>query len=255
MKEERKKVQKYKVSIVNYTNTLPFKYGMEETGFVDKIDLQYDIPSVCAQKVIEGKVDLGLIPVAVIPALKEFHIVSMYCLGSNDKVDTVKLYSTVPLNEIKEVYLDYQSRTSVSLVKVLAKFHWSIQPVFTDAKEGFEKLISGNTAAVVIGDRCFEMNGKFAYEFDLSSEWKKFTGMPFVFAAWISNKELDEDFVAGFDISLAYGVERIKEAVKKNIAPEKQELVTGYLTNRISYELDDKKQTSMEHFLHLLKQL
>lgn len=245
----------YKISIVNYTNTLPFKYGITESGLIDKIDLQYDIPSVCAQKVLDGTVDLGLIPVAVIPLMEVSHVVSRFCLGSNDRVDTVKLYSAVPLENIEEVYLDYQSRTSVTLVKVLAKFYWQIKPVFTDAKEGFEKLIEGNTAAVIIGDRCFEMNGKFGYEYDLSAEWKKFTGMPFVFAAWISNKEIDPDFVAGFELALGYGVEHIKEAVQKNVPDEKQELVTNYLTHRISYDFDEKKKRSMQHFLHLLKEL
>jgi len=248
-------VKKYSVSIVNYTNTLPFKYGITEGRLESKIDLQLDIPSVCAQKVIEGKVDIGLIPVAVIPLLKEHHIISKYCLGSNDKVDTVKLYSKVPLEKIEKIYLDYQSRTSVTLVQVLAKFFWKVGPEFIDAKEGYEKLIGENTAAVVIGDRCFEMNGNFEYEYDLAGEWKKFTGMPFVFAAWVSNKKPEESFVTEFEKALAFGLEHTADAIKKNVAPEKQELITTYLTKRISYDFSEEKQKSMRHFLDLLKQL
>lgn len=248
-------MKRYKVSIVNYTNTLPFKYGIEKSGLLDKIELQFDIPSVCAQKVIEGKADLGLIPVAVIPLLKEYYLVSGYCLGSNDAVDTVKLYSEVPLEKIEKIYLDYQSRTSVTLVKVLAKFYWKITPGFEDAKEGFEKQIKENTAAVVIGDRCFEMNGKFGYEYDLSAEWKKYAGMPFVFAAWVSNKKLDEVFVTEFEKALSFGVSHIDEAVRGELPPARQAEVKKYLTQRISYDLDAAKQHSMEHFLSLLKQL
>ena len=144
-------MQKYKISIVNYANTLPFKYGIKESGFIDKIDLQLDIPSVCAQKLIDNKVDIGLVPVAIIPLLKEYHIISNYCLGSNGKVDTVKLYSRVPLEKIETVYLDYQSRTSVTLVQILAKFFWKVNLHFTQAIEGFEKLVNENIAAVVIG--------------------------------------------------------------------------------------------------------
>ncbi len=240
---------------MNYTNTLPFRYGLQKTGMADKIDMHYDIPSVCAEKLENRIVDIGLVPVAVIPELGEHFIVSRYCLGSNDKVDTVKLYSQVPLEKIEEVYLDYQSRTSVTLVKILAKFHWKIEPAFTDSKEGFEELINETTAAVVIGDRCFDMNGKFAYEYDLSEEWKKFTGMPFVFAAWVSNKKIDEDFTAAFDIALEEGVKNIEEAVKESVPIEKQQLVIDYLTNRISYDLNESKRRSMEHFLHLLKEL
>ncbi|MGZ3863005.1 MAG: menaquinone biosynthetic enzyme MqnA/MqnD family protein [Bacteroidia bacterium] len=246
---------KYKISIVNYTNTLPFRYGLANSGFENKADLQYDIPSVCAKKLLEGQVDIGLIPVAVIPLLKEFHIISKYCLGSNGKVDTVKLYSNVPLEKIETVYLDYQSRTSVTLVQVLAKFFWKINPVFTQASDGFEKLVNDKTAVVVIGDRCFDMNGNFEYEYDLAAEWKKYTGMPFVFAAWVSNKKIDETFISDFEKILDSGIAKTDEAVKDSIPGEKQELIKSYLTERISYDFNDGKKKALEYFLHLLKQI
>lgn len=248
-------MQKYKISIVNYTNTLPFRYGLSHSGFENKAGLQYDIPSVCAKKLLNDEVDIGLIPVAVIPLLKEFHIISKYCLGSSGKVDTVKLYSTVPLEKIEKVYLDYQSRTSVTLVQVLAKFFWKIAPVFTQASEGFEKLVNDKTAVVVIGDRCFDMNGNFEYEYDLAEEWKKHTGMPFVFAAWVSNKKIDEAFISEFEKVLDLGVAKTNEAVKEAIPEGKQELIKTYLTERISYDFSDEKKKALEYFLHLLKQI
>lgn len=249
------KVQKYKISIVSYTNTLPFRYGIEQKGIDALFDLQYDIPSVCAQKVIEGKVDMGLIPVAVIPYLKEYLLVGRYCLGSNGRVDTVKLYSQVPLEKIKNVLLDYQSRTSVTLVQVLSKFYWKITPAFEPATEGFETQIEKNTAAVVIGDRCFELNGKYAYEYDLAAEWKNFTNLPFVFAAWISNKKIEDELLNEFEQALSWGVAHTAQAVKEKIEPPRQSLIETYLTERISYDLDADKQRSMEYFLELLKQL
>ena len=248
-------MEKYRISIVNYTNTLPFKYGITQSGFIDKIDLQYDIPAVCAQKLLENKVDIGLIPVAVIPLLKEYHIISNYCLGSNEKVDTVKLFSKVPLEEIETIYLDYQSRTSVTLVQVLAKFFWKIKPGFVQAADGFERLVDGKIAVVVIGDRCFDMNGNFSFEYDLAKEWNKYTKLPFVFAAWVSNKQIDKEFIFEFEKTLAFGVSKIDEAVEKNISEDKQDLIKEYLTDRISYDFNDEKKKALDYFLHLLKQL
>lgn len=248
-------MQKYKISIVNYTNTLPFKYGIANSDLARKIDLQFDIPSVCAQKLIENKVDIGLIPVAVIPLLKEHHIISKYCLGSNGKVDTVKLYSHAPLKKIEKVYLDYQSRTSVTLVQVLAKFFWKISPDFTQATDGFEKEVKENTAAVVIGDRCFEMNGTFAHEYDLAGEWKKHTNLPFVFAAWVSNKKIEEEFILVFEKALQTGISQINKAVEDSISKESQTLIKKYLTERINYDFNAEKKKALEYFLHLLKQL
>lgn len=248
-------MKKYKISIVNYTNTLPFRYGILHSGFQENVDLQFDIPSVCAQKLLEGKVDIGLIPVAVIPLLKEHHLISNFCLGSNGKVDTVKLYSRVPLEKIGTIVLDHQSRTSVTLVQVLSKNFWKISPAFIPATEGFERSVDGNTAVVVIGDRCFDMNGKFEFEYDLAGEWNKFTGLPFVFAAWISNKKIDPDFISEFEKALAFGVGETEKAVVSNISAERQTLIKSYLTERISYDLNDDKKKAMEYFLHLLGEL
>lgn len=246
----------HRISIVSYTNTLPFKYGITESGLLNnKVALEYDIPSVCAQKLIDGKVDIGLVPVAILPQLSSYHMVSRYCLGCNGEVDTVKLYSEVPLEEIGEVLLDYQSRSSVSLVQVLSRLFWKIAPTFVQAEEGFEKKINGKTAAVVIGDRCFDMNGRFACEHDLAGEWKKYTGLPFVFAAWVSNKKLDDEFVQGFERALEFGLDHIGEAVRKHVSADRQELVLTYLTERINYRFDADKRRSMEHFLSLLSQL
>jgi chorismate dehydratase len=247
--------KKYSVSIVKYTNTLPLRYGINNSKVLHEMDLQLDIPAVCAQKLLDNTVDIGLIPVAVIPLLKEHHIISNYCIGSNEKVDTVKLYSRVPLHEISTVYLDYQSRTSIMLAKVLCKNYWKIAPAFINAETGFETKTSGNEAAVVIGDRCFTLNGTFAYEYDLAFEWRKFTGLPFVFAAWVSNKKIDPDFIAKLESAMEYGIQHTGEAIKNDPTIKDPVLIKQYLTERINYTLDEAKKKSLQLFLDFITQL
>ena len=249
--------EKIKISIVNYTNTLPFKWALKKSPLLEQIDLQEDIPSICGQKLKFGQVDLALIPVAMLAELDRFFIETDYCIGTNGVVDSVKLYSQVPLQEIKTVTLDYQSRSSITLTKVLFKFFWRKEVTYLDAKPGFEQEISGTNAAVVIGDRTFALNGQYAYEYDLASEWKAFTGLPFVFAAWVSREELPKDFVFAFNSVLRHGVEHIEEAVKehgpvKNLsAPNTIE----YLTQRIDYRLNDEKRKALDLFLDYIKRL
>ena len=247
--------KKYLVSIVKYTNTLPLRYGINNSPVLDEMDLQLDIPAVCAQKLLDNKVDIGLIPVAVIPLLKEYHIISKYCIGSNEKVDTVKLYSAVPFQEIEHIYLDYQSRTSVMLAKVLCKNFWKITPDFTNAEAGFENNISGKNAAVVIGDRCFSLNGKFAYEYDLAFEWKTYTNLPFVFAAWVSNKKIEEGFISRMESAMQYGIEHVDEAIAGETNGADKVMIKKYLTERINYRLDDAKKQALDLFLNLIKQV
>ncbi|MBA3972463.1 MAG: menaquinone biosynthesis protein, partial [Bacteroidetes bacterium] len=177
-------MQKIKISVVSYLNSKPFIYGLKHSSLMDQIDLELDIPAVCAQKLKERKVDIGLVPIAILPELTEKYIISDYCIGAVGKVASVMLYSDVPLEEIKFVLLDYQSRTSVALVKVLAKKFWKIKPEWINAGVDYENKISGSMAAVIIGDRTFGLNDKYRYAYDLAEEWQKFTGLPFVFACW-----------------------------------------------------------------------
>ena len=64
-----------KISIVNYTNTLPFRWALHNSNFIKKIDLQEDIPSICAQKLKYQQVDVALVPVALLPELNNYYII------------------------------------------------------------------------------------------------------------------------------------------------------------------------------------
>ncbi len=246
-----------KISIVNYTNTLPFKWALKRSEFLKKIDLQEDIPSICAQKLKFRQVDLALVPVALIPELDSYFIESDFCIGAEGVVDSVKLYSEVPLNEINNIVLDYQSKSSITLTRVLCKFFWKLNVNFTEASPGFENQISGSRAAVVIGDRTFSLNGKFKYEFDLAEEWKKMTGLPFVFAAWLSTEKLPASLIAEFNAVLKHGIENIKEAVADDyhVTSLSPAQTVEYLEERISYPLTASKRKAMDLFLGYIKQL
>lgn len=247
-------MEKIRISAVSYLNSLPFVYGLSHSALKNECDISLDIPSVCAEKLITGKVDVGLIPVAAIPQVKNAQIISDYCIGADGEVRTVCLYSEVPLNEIKTILLDYQSRTSVMLVKILAKEYWKINPEFVNAKPGFEKKISGTTAAVVIGDRAFSLSPTYIY--DLSEEWKNFTGLPFVFACWVANKNLPAQFIADFNNALKNGLANIDKTLEEfpptvvNNAEAKK-----YLTENISYTFDAEKKKALKLFDELSQKI
>lgn len=249
--------EKTRVSIVNYTNTLPFKWALKRSDLLQQIDLQEDIPSICAQKLKFGQVDLALVPVALLAELDNYYIESDYCIGANGKVDSVKLYSTVPLEQIKTVTLDYQSKSSITLTKVLYKFFWKKAVNYLEARPGFEETINGANAAVVIGDRTFGMNGKFNYEYDLAEEWKKFTGLPFVFATWVSIKPLPPDFINAFNAVLKYGVENITNSVNDDYSglTYSKSQTMEYLLERIDYRLNPEKRKALDLFLSYMTQL
>lgn len=235
---------------------MPFRYGLKNSELINNIDLQEDIPSICAQKLKFKQVDIGLVPVALLPELDNYKVVTDYCIGANGKVDSVKLYSEVPLNEIKTVTLDYQSKSSIKLTKVLNKFYWKQNFEFKDAKPGYEQNISGTNAGVVIGDRTFVLNGTFKHEFDLAEEWKKMTELPFVFAAWVTTSDVDPKFVSEFNEVLKSGIKNTEKAIEElNVKHPLNFNALDYLTNKISYDLDDRKQEALKLFLKYISQL
>ena len=243
-------MDKIRVGIVNYLNTRPLLYGIEQANNLEQVELIQDYPSNIARFLLEGTIDVGLVPVAAIPSMKEHHIITNYCIGCNGPVASVALFSEVPIKEIKEVLLDYQSRTSVALARFLLKEHWKVSPLLTDTNEDFRSRIKGTTAGVIIGDRALQQRSVSPYIYDLGEAWKQLTGLPFVFAAWVSNKKLPDEFVEAFNAANRVGVNSIEMVVKQNSYPFFN--LQEYYTKYIDYHLDMLKRDALKFFLRKL---
>ena len=244
--------KKVKVGIVNYLNTRPLIYGLKLPPVSEQIELIEDTPARLAEMLKNNEIDLGLIPVTTIPELKEHHIIGDFCIATDGEAVTVCLFSEVPLAEIKKVYLDYQSRTSVELLKWIIEENWRINPEFIESKdEDYRNQIKGTTAGLVIGDRAFEQRNRSAFIYDLGTEWKKITGLPFVFAAWVSNKPLPEDFIKLFNEANAIGLNHLDEIISTH--PFSLYDLKKYYTCHINYRFDDDKRKGMEKFLDIIK--
>lgn len=235
---------------MSYLNTKPLIYGIEKGMIKDEADLLIDYPSRIASMLLEDTIDVGLVPVAIIPEMKEYHIISDYCIGSVGAVASVCLFSEVPLHKIETVLLDYQSRTSVALLKVLIKNFWKIDVAFEETSGDFQSKISGTSAGLVIGDRALQQRKISPFIYDLGDEWEKFTGLPFVFAAWISNKKLDADFIKHFNEANAFGLHKIDEVVNEN--PYGIFDLHHYYNDCISFDLNESKMNGLKLFLEKL---
>ena len=240
--------KKLKVGIVSYLNTKPLLYGLQKPPLIRQIELVENHPAHLASMLQRDEIDLGLIPVAALPQFEKYFIVSDYCIGTEGEIASVGLFSEVPMNEIKKVYLDYQSRSSVALLKWLMKEYWGIHSEIVQAEdESYRDEIKGTTAGLVIGNRAFEQRRISTFIYDLGSEWKKITGLPFVFAVWVSKKKLPDVFVAVFNKANAEGFGHIDEIVSQT--PYELFDLKKYYTLHVSYLLNEKKKKGMELFL------
>jgi len=215
------------------------------------MELSVDYPAMIARQLIEGSVDVALVPVAVIPKMQEHHIISDFCIGAEGPVASVCLFSDVPLREIKRIYLDYQSRTSVALLKLLVRDHWKLNVELVQTSGDYQHLIKDTHAGLVIGDRALEQRKRSPYIYDLAEAWMRFTSLPFVFAAWVSNKPLPIAFIQEFNNANSIGIHNIPAVVAENPYPLFD--LTAYYTHHISYPLTPAKRQGMQRFLSYLQ--
>lgn len=245
--------RKIKVAAVSYLNTKPLLYGIENFPIKEQIELSVDYPAKIGQQLIDNEVDLGLIPVALIPQLPEYHVITNYCIGAEGAVGSVFIFSEAPIEEIKAIYLDYQSRSSVALSQFLMREHWKVNPALLKAEPGFEQKIGGTTAAVIIGDRALKQLHKNKYVYDLGEYWVKHTGLPMVFAAWVSNKKLPENFILSFDQATGYGTKG--DALETVIAQNPIDYfdLREYYNRYLSFDLTVEKKKGLQLFLDMIK--
>lgn len=250
-------VKKIRISVVSYLNSLPFVYGLEHSNIQSDIQLSKDIPSSCAQKLLTNEVDLGLVPVAILPKLKNYELVSDYCIGAHRDVRTVILTGNTAVENMTTILQDSHSRTSVALAKVLAKHYWHITPQWEAGGVDFEQqLKKEDTGGVVIGDKVFAIEHAYKYRYDLAEMWYQLTGLPFVFAAWVSNKALPETFIQRFNESLQWGINHISDMLATYPDEYAQKIdLAEYLQKSIQYQFDDQKKVALNQFLDYLKTL
>jgi chorismate dehydratase len=248
-------VNKIKISAVSYTNTKPFIYGLQHTRISEKIELSLDNPTDCAQKLIDDVVDIGLIPVAATLSLPYWEIVSDYCIGAVGAVNSVFVFSNCDIKDVKILQIDPQSRSSNNLAKVLIKNYWKADHLMiVDHADDYAQSTNPHTAFVQIGDRTFGKKEQYPFVYDLAEEWQKFTGLPFVFAAWIANKPIPQGFMDEFNQSLKFGLNHRAELLKE--LPVRNDFdLEDYLMHKLDFELTEDKKKALYLFLEYIKAL
>jgi chorismate dehydratase len=239
---------KIRISAVSYTNTKPFLYGIRHTDIINRIELSLDIPSDCAQKLIDDQVDIGLIPVAAILSLPKWEIVSDYCIGAVGAVNSVFIFSNCEIKDITTLQLDLESRSSNNLARVLLKNYWKNDCRMLINAPDYAASTDQQTAFVQIGDRTFGKKQQYKYVYDLAEEWQKFTGLPFVFAAWVANKPIPADFMEEFNRSLKYGLDHRKQLLSE--LPQRADFdLEDYLMHKLDFDLTEDKNEAL-HLFH-----
>ncbi|PKP38506.1 MAG: hypothetical protein CVT97_01330 [Bacteroidetes bacterium HGW-Bacteroidetes-14] len=241
---------KVRVSAISYLNTAPFVYGLENHPVSGMIEIEFVPPAVTAAKLISGEADLGLVPVAMIQKISNPVIVSDYCIGAEGPVASVLLCSGRPLEKIEKIFLDTESRTSVLLARILCEQYWKISPAFEEYNFG-KSQPDKSLSYILIGDKALKHASDFEFVYDMAEEWIKFKNLPFVFACWTANKDLDPAFIASFNGALKLGLDNLERSVERFSNEFDPGYAIKYLRENISYNLNADKRAGLSEFWSL----
>lgn len=236
-----------KIAAVSYLNTIPFIYGIEHARLL-QAELLLSPPSRCVTSFDSGAADIALVPSAAVPHLKDAQIITSYCIGAHDPVRTVTIMSNHAASDIKRLYLDSHSRTSVLLARILCDGLWNICPEYVHLDD--YSLVDNpqpGDGFVLIGDKVFDYEGRFAHTYDLAECWQKWTGLPFVFAVWIARAGVPQQTIDELQESLTYGVAHIPEAIAY-YGHSGKPYALEYLTKNIDFVFDSQKHKALSLF-------
>ncbi len=247
-----------RIALVSYFNTRPYIDGLQHWFGEDELSLREMPPSECAEALKRGEADMALLPVGALADFEDITVMKDHCIGADGKVDSVFLFSHVPIAEATAMVLDPHSRSSNGLASVLLQEYWQRDiPKVAPSGERFSQ-IQGTVCGVAIGDKAFAMSDQFPHVYDLAEMWKRFTGLPFVFAVWAYRREaVSQVQLDRIRMALEWGrVNRQKSAVKwgatYGYAPHDAE---NYILHSISYEFDSAKHEAMKKYFGLLQQI
>ena len=175
--------RRVRVGAVVYLNARPLTWALDRDA---RWQIRYDLPAVCSGLLHAGDVDLGLVPSIDYLQAPDYRLVPGVGIGSRGPIASVALYSRVPLERIRRIALDTSSRTSVTLIRVLCRHRFGIEPTFVPHGPDLPAMTSRCDAGLLIGDPAFDADHEALglAKIDLGEEWTAMTDLPFVYAAW-----------------------------------------------------------------------
>jgi chorismate dehydratase len=242
---------KLRVGIVNFLNSKPLAWGFLKGHHADLFAPSYHPPALVARLLGQGNLDIGLIPSIEVQRIPNLRVLPDMCVGAKQEVRSVVLVSRGPVEGIRRVALDVNSRTSSTLVRILLRERWGLDPEYLHERPDPERMLSEADAALIIGDPALRLDREKYHVIDLAAEWRTLTGLPFVFAVWAVRPEVEiPDLPFYFKSSLRYGLSSLDTLVREAAAElglDTSEVRT-YLTENLHFFLRAEEIEGLEEF-------
>jgi chorismate dehydratase len=241
-----------RVARLTYLNVAPFHWGCEEW----KVELVPCVPRELGRLAARGDVDAGPMAVADWFALEsEFEPAGPYGIASNGPALSVLLFSTKPIEGLEGsvIAVTEETSTSFQLLRVLLEQRYGVQP--REYRRGAEK----GDASLIIGDAALEeaKRRRFEFVYDLGEEWRRWQGLPFVFARWVVRRSLPEAekgrVVRLLESSFQAGMQHLEELARQCAGQGAlgADEIVAYLRNLV-YKIGPEEERGLAEFRRLL---
>lgn len=242
---------------VSYLNSVPLIWGMQRGPQATRVDLSFSIPSVCAEQLEAGLIDVGLVPVAEI-ARQRLEIVPGPGITALGPVRSILLFTRVPWDQVRTLSADASSRTSVQLARVILRERFGCEPEVHRQPPALDLMLQSADAALIIGDPALRIDpARTGYDWlDLGQEWFNLTQLPFVFAAWATRPGMDlSPLIEIANGSWRFGSEHLDQIVQQEHASRgvTAETAREYLTRYIRFPLGAPEYHGLDRFLSLAR--
>jgi chorismate dehydratase len=251
-------MEQMRIASVPFVNAQPLTWGFLRGPYRGIFQVQHVPPSRLPDLLREGRVDVGLIPSIEYLDLPGVEFLPQICIASKRRVRSVYLASKVPLEEIRSVALDSNSRTSAALLKIILRNRGAVEVSYVEEDPALPEMLRGRDAALLIGDAALTADTTGLIVTDLASEWFALTGLPFVFALWaVRPGTVVPDGVRPFLESRRLGMASIPAIAHTTSARLKipSESIESYLKTNIHYYLGSEEQRGLELFFRLAQEL
>jgi chorismate dehydratase len=260
-----------KISAISFLNTAPLMWDFEHPTpenrkLLESFEIEYTVPSKCAQALMEGAADIGIIPSITFATIPELAILPDVAIASKNQVRSILLVLKKPIEQVRTVALDTSSRTSVCLTRILlTKFFPGSERQYVSLEPDIDHMLASSDAALLIGDSALRVDRNKYQALDLAEEWRRLTGKPFVFAFWAIRMAAMAEWPKKYELSDAFNQSRDHGLEPKSVdslasqwAPKlglTEDVVHTYLTENIHYYLDPENLEGLELFYRYAAEL
>jgi chorismate dehydratase len=245
---------KVRVGSVSFLNAKPLIYGLDAAPGVD---LGLEVPSRLLDGLREGRYDVALLPVIDYQRMEGPRLLTSGGIGCDGPTLTVRIFSPVPIGQIEALACDTDSHTSVALARVILAESYQVRPEFVPLNARREGQAAAPAAKLLIGDKVVAQEPPRAlmpHQLDLGEAWKRLTGLPFVFAAWVARDGVElADLPRRLERAKRDGLAHVDDIIAREAAPLgwPADVARRYLTEHLKFDIGPDQLRAIERFYDL----